>query len=113
MRFLITLSIVLFSLPSFSSDFEATDKEIEVITNAVKASLKDPYSAKFKSIKRAGVDVCGEVNAKNSFGGYGGYMMFYGVYIDGASPKALILDMADNKNSKQAILETCKEKGLL
>ena len=39
----------------------------------VLSSLKDPNSAQFKNIK----GVCGEVNAKNSFGGYIGFKEFY------------------------------------
>lgn len=50
-------------------------------TDAIKASLKDPYSAQFERM-RAGQDkdgstlVCGYVNAKNSFGAYQGRRLF-------------------------------------
>ena len=48
---------------------------------AVKAQLKDPNSAKFRNVYfHRGSDgipmTCGEVNSKNSFGGYGGYQKF-------------------------------------
>jgi len=56
--------------------------------NAVEASLKDPDSAKFRNVhfveikmnglgryQKAGY-VCGEVNAKNGFGAYGGFQKF-------------------------------------
>ena len=49
--------------------------------DAIRASLKDPYSAHFERL-RAGQDkdgstlVCGFVNAKNSFGAYGGRKLF-------------------------------------
>lgn len=52
-----------------------------LIEKAVRATLKDPDSAKFGDI-RAGVsgtgstNVCGLVNAKNSFGGYVGQQPF-------------------------------------
>lgn len=43
---------------------------------AVEARLKDPDSAKFSPMtvrdKDGVVTVCGDVNAKNGFGGYGG-----------------------------------------
>lgn len=47
-------------------------KEILAIRDAVKETLKDPDSAKFKTELVSGNIVCGEVNAKNSYGGYSG-----------------------------------------
>lgn len=43
----------------------------------VSAQLKDPASAEFKDVDQAGDRVCGEVNARNSFGGYTGFVPFY------------------------------------
>lgn len=45
----------------------------------VKAQLKDPESAQFKGIKPMGDKggVCGWVNAKNSYGGYTGFAVFF------------------------------------
>ena len=47
---------------------------------SVKARLKDAGSAQFRSVAirqyKGAPLVCGEVNAKNSFGGYGGYQKF-------------------------------------
>lgn len=44
----------------------------------VKAQLKDPDSAKFKGIKPMGEKgFCGWVNAKNGYGGYTGFAVFY------------------------------------
>lgn len=45
----------------------------------VSNSLKDPDSAKFRSVKVKWGNVCGEVNAKNSYGGYVGYRRFYAI----------------------------------
>lgn len=42
---------------------------------AVLSSLKDPESAQFKNIK----GYCGEVNSKNSYGGYVGFKKFVSV----------------------------------
>lgn len=39
----------------------------------VKSTLKDPESAEFRNVK----GYCGEVNAKNSYGGYTGFDKFY------------------------------------
>lgn len=42
----------------------------------VKEHLKDPKSATFRGLFYSGKAVCGEVNSKNSFGGYAGYQKF-------------------------------------
>lgn len=46
---------------------------------AIKTKLKDPESAQFRNVQfYSGLApvTCGEVNAKNSFGGYSGYERF-------------------------------------
>lgn len=51
----------------------------EQAKDAIKGRLKDPESAQFMNVKvyRSAVPaVCGEVNAKNGFGGYTGYKRF-------------------------------------
>jgi hypothetical protein len=54
------------------------------LMRGLKASLKDPESAKFGriTIDAKGALLCGEVNAKNSFGGYTGMDTF--AYADAA-----------------------------
>lgn len=53
---------------------------IEKVKSVASRDLKDPDSAKFRavSINRSGgaFVVCGELNAKNSYGGYVGYERF-------------------------------------
>lgn len=44
---------------------------------AMKASLKDPDSAIFRNDRINGQSYCGEINAKNSLGGYTGFTRFY------------------------------------
>jgi hypothetical protein len=55
-------------------------KTISVALQQVRDLLKDPDSAKFQKIRirdyQGEVVVCGEVNAKNSYGGYAGYRLF-------------------------------------
>lgn len=46
--------------------------------NSLKSRLKDVDSAKFKNLSMHGKMICGQVNAKNSFGGYTGYRDFVG-----------------------------------
>ena len=47
----------------------------------VKETLKDPKSAQFKNVMFRNVGnspvICGEVNSKNSFGGYIGFQRFW------------------------------------
>jgi hypothetical protein len=45
---------------------------------SVKEQLKDPSSAQFRNVfvSKDGDYVCGEVNAKNGFGAYGGFEKF-------------------------------------
>lgn len=54
-----------------------------VLANArtqIADSLKDPDSAKFRNVRfiqhEGGALICGEVNAKNAYGGYVGYTKF-------------------------------------
>jgi hypothetical protein len=72
---------------------QVPDKELfKQARQAVLASLKDPESARFgpkferrKHSTRSGQPyemVCGEVNSKNSFGGYGGMKMFVWIASD-------------------------------
>jgi hypothetical protein len=48
-------------------------------TKAAAEALKDPASAKFRHVvsMQENAGYCGEVNAKNSYGGYVGYRKFY------------------------------------
>lgn len=52
--------------------------EQATVIAAVKAKLKDPDSARFKGLRidKDGTG-CGWVNAKNSYGGYSGFAVFY------------------------------------
>ena len=56
------------------------EKTITAAQDAAKKGLKDPDSAKFQNLRIADFDggkvVCGEINAKNSYGGYVGYKRF-------------------------------------
>lgn len=57
---------------------EERDRAISVVRDA----LKDPDSANFKDLYKVGREgeeptICGQVNAKNSYGGYIGFKSFY------------------------------------
>lgn len=54
----------------------------------IAAQLRDPSSAEFRGLElrryvfeaQPGTAVCGEVNAKNGFGGYAGFSRFYATH---------------------------------
>lgn len=61
-----------------------TDNQLfEIAVTAVKNVLKDPYTAQFQDMyvasytDESNYTICGDVNAKNSYGGYVGYELFY------------------------------------
>jgi dUTPase len=61
----------------------------EEVAAGIKKQLKDPASAQFgpmsaaRSVKTGLINVCGTVNAKNSFGGYTGAVRFIASIGDG------------------------------
>lgn len=71
----------------------AKGSAISVAENAIKDSLNDPDSAKFKNLKVSKVCsgsqyVLGYVNAKNSYGGYTGFKIFH-VKVTGSKAEKL------------------------
>jgi hypothetical protein len=73
----ILLLIALVSAPAHAGQLATADQQATVIA-MVKAKLKDPDSAQFKGIKRMDDgNYCGWVNAKNGFGGYTGFGVFF------------------------------------
>ncbi len=92
----------------------AGDREIAVtdfLKSQVTQGLRDPSSAQFQSLhlfraQTKGNDViaytlCGEVNATNGFGGYGGFRPFYSMtLVDAAGrPKASDVSTAEVRGS--------------
>ena len=85
---LIFLSVLIYSvaLAGCGNNKEMSQRNKELLwiekgKDAVRLKLKDADSAEFRNVyfKRGsdGVPVaCGEVNSKNSFGGYSGYQQF-------------------------------------
>ena len=63
-------------LKSGKTEKDAIKQAIQSLTD----TLKDPDSAKFRNVRMKKYDdmhiICGEVNAKNSYGGYTGYKKF-------------------------------------
>jgi hypothetical protein len=72
----------MFSKASIASDTQdQINRWKAVCMDAVQQKLKDPESARFRNVQFfrgiKNMPLCsGEVNSKNSFGGYGGYQRF-------------------------------------
>jgi len=86
--FCATAILAVASVECFAADkIPVLAARAEQAKDAVKATLKDPESAQFRNLYtkswtgKASPDdaVCGEVNAKNSYGGYTGFTRFYQV----------------------------------
>ena len=82
-RNLIALIVSLFLCFSTSLSLFANEEstQIEEVKIKVKSILRDPDSAKFQNIRivvnsKAVESICGEVNARNAFGGYTGFSKF-------------------------------------
>ena len=73
------------------------------LLNILKKDFKDPSSVQFRNVKdyHGGVSkVCGELNAKNSYGGYEGFKRFTIVMI---SKEPLMIDIDDGKGSFEIV----------
>lgn len=65
----------------------------------VTGQLKDPSSVQFRNLRfldQANGKVCGEVNAKNSYGGYTGFTPFFYTHADG---KVIVDEGGDGLNA--------------
>lgn len=83
-----------------------TPAEVLAAQEAVKLKLKDPASAQFRNVKSKGYSVCGEVNAKNGFGGYTGYTRF--TYLPSRGDATLEDEVKGTSLSKTVFELTCK-----
>ncbi|MBQ4854060.1 hypothetical protein IMW82_05180 [Rhodanobacter sp. B2A1Ga4] len=102
--------------PAFAADHSATPKQLTVVKSAFSEvqTLKDPDSVKLKNVRISKDNVCGEVNAKNSYGAYVGYTTFYGMYFakdkDG-NPVAMIMHI-DSDDGDTIAQQMCATNGL-
>lgn len=80
--------------------------DIDQAREAVAEQLKDPGSAKFQNERVVGSDntVCGEVNSKNSVGGYVGFSSYVALRKDDGSYMALL----ESKGQTIIIKSSCK-----
>lgn len=70
--------VLAFGAASAAPTKDAHTKQIQAAKKAVADALKDPASAQFREVtfKESTRAVCGEVNGKNSYGGYVGFTPF-------------------------------------
>ncbi|OFS72059.1 hypothetical protein HMPREF3173_16115 [Pseudomonas sp. HMSC08G10] len=80
--------------------------DIDRAREAVAAQLKDPASAQFRNERVVGDDrtVCGEVNGRNSAGGYAGFTSYAALRKDDGSYMALL----ESDGQKVIVSSTCK-----
>jgi len=78
--------ILFFAIAALTGCKPSAEKAIELAQKEVSADMKDPESAKFRYMRFiqqgekdgvVGGFVCGNVNAKNSYGAYAGYSPFF------------------------------------
>lgn len=83
-----------------------------MVKDAVREVLKDPQSAQFDSLDTFVIagrrTTCGQVNAKNSYGGYVGKTLFW---THGTDSEITIVRLASD-GDRQFLLERCN-KGLM
>lgn len=83
-------------------DVYGPEKVKEKVLEAVRNRLKDPASAQFRDVRLVefsfGQVVCGEVNAKNAFGGYVGFTPFVSDVIE-----VVFWTQNDDANSEREI----------
>ncbi len=75
---------------------EHGNSKIEKAKIYISHYMKDPDSVKFRSIVVNNESVCGEVNAKNSYGAYIGYVSFHVSFINEVAYKSEIGDANEN-----------------
>jgi hypothetical protein len=118
------LALVAYSSAAYAESRPATKAQIELVREAMQERLKDADSAKFRNVRFGSGDnkgtICGDVNAKNSFGAYGGFVSFMAAYIspddytDSATVKhkASVLIIGVDDEPGGAAAQLCAQKGI-
>ena len=94
-----------------------TAAQEEKVLDGLRKKLKDPNSAILGQIKAGTeeggtINVCGFVNAKNSFGGYTGDTPFFGVLLSPPTDTFVVFSIGDTEPDLFAIDSMCKRHGL-
>jgi len=95
-----------------------TPIEKAAFIKVIKARLRDPNSAQFSWVPMIRKNVyCGYVNAKNSYGGYVGFVQYYGfLAINKYTKKPIALIIAMSNGSYKSVLsktvrQSCAKEG--
>ncbi|MBE8587750.1 hypothetical protein [Xenorhabdus griffiniae] len=117
----VALASVSFFAKSAITDRPLTQQEISLVEAEVKASLKDPGSAKFKHVNliqdsESSIDVyCGQVNAKNSYGGYVGFKPFMVILLTNQKNERKAMTLPEGEESstikEKATMKQCANHG--
>ncbi len=116
--FAFTIAIVLLSISSVRAEqIILSKKQIAWIKDNISGKMKDPDSVKFKELKAVKlsndtgwIDVCGQFNAKNSYGAYVGYKLFHGwITPDGF----IAVSFGRSETDDVIAIDTCRSAGLL
>lgn len=95
----------------FQAERDINNKKIELIfrgENQILSKLKDRSSASFANVFISTSDiVCGDVNSKNSFGGYSGYQRFISAY---PSDMSTLEENTNKREFKKTWDEFCEYK---
>ncbi|MCG9027337.1 hypothetical protein [Laribacter hongkongensis] len=113
MKSIMLFSLTILVLSANVSARDLTGKEKQVVIKAVKERLKDPDSAKFKFGDYKGDFVyCAQVNAKNSYGGYTGFVPFQVGMLEKTGPiKNVFLFGIGDAAQESAISISCSREG--
>ena len=93
MKQLVAAIALTISAHAMANQTPLTAKELVAVKTAVNGQLKDPASAQYRNVRVStkSAAVCGEVNAKNSLGGYTGFARFV-LYLN---PAFVVMDTED------------------
>ncbi|RWG14530.1 MAG: hypothetical protein EOQ55_23820 [Mesorhizobium sp.] len=104
---------------------DLTDDQVQAVEKAVKAVLKDPYSAVLSRPGAAttnlnlSLTVCGLWNAKNGFGGYGGQSAYMGQFWSHDQGKTYdpatfeLIKIVEPGWEAQNLLSACQSQGVV
>jgi|JRYL01.1.fsa_nt_gb hypothetical protein len=108
----IIVAVLLIATPvACFAQSQAESEAIDTAKERILANLKDPDSVKFRNVKAfENGAVCGEYNARNSYGGYVGYKHF-GYTASGASIKPPMENLTGDyaKYASDAFYTRCAE----
>lgn len=129
--FLVKKFILIFAIAALTGCKPSAEKAIELAQKEVSADMKDPESAKFRYMRfiqegekdgLVGGFVCGNVNAKNSYGAYAGYSPFFiaiSMKSKGIFSKGVTYTVVDKKvfstekpDTMNLYKDTCGEDGV-